>query len=358
MSQTLQEMQTSQGAEFGEVAGARGIVSFGNDPEAIQAARSSVAVVDRSLWGLLQVTGDDRIRYLHNQSTNDFYSLKAGQGCETVFVTSTARTIDLVTAYILEDGVWLFVSPQRRKALLSWLDRYIFGADRVELADITDTYCIFTLLGPKSHAVLEQLAGVNWQTQPPVSHAMLSLAGVEGRVAVGTGLALEGYTLMVPADGAAKVWGEIVAMGTVPLGDRAWEQLRIEQGRPAPDSELTEDYNPLEAGLWHTISFSKGCYIGQETIARLNTYQGVKQQLWGVRLDRKPPIPSLLMVDGDRVGKLTSLTETADGLMALGYIRTKAGGAGLKVQVVAEVGNAPCAEGVLIDLPFVTRVPQ
>lgn len=57
----------------------------------------------------------------------------------------------------------------------------------------------------------------------------------------------------------------------VPLGDRVWEQLRIQQGRPAPDQELTEDYNPLEAGLWQTISFEKGCYIGQETIARLNT---------------------------------------------------------------------------------------
>jgi hypothetical protein len=115
-----------------------------------------------------------------------------------------------------------------------------------------------------------------------------------------------------------------------------------------PERELTEDYNPLEAGLWQTISFSKGCYIGQETIARLNTYKGVKQQLWGVRLGAPVQPGSVVTLEGEKVGKLTSFTETERGLFGLAYIRTKAGGVGLKVQV-AEV------EGEIVDVPFLTH---
>ena len=74
--------------------------------------------------------------------------------------------------------------------------------------------------------------------------------------------------------------------------------MRIQQGRPKSDRELTEDYNPLEAGLWQTISFEKGCYIGQETIARLNTYKGVKQKLWGIKLDRSVSPQTPIFVDG------------------------------------------------------------
>jgi hypothetical protein len=159
---------------------------------------------------------------------------------------------------------------------------------------------------------------------------------------------MPGYTLIVAAENAATVWSNIVQAGAITLGDRVWEQLRIEQGRPAPDYELTDDYNPLEAGLWQAISFEKGCYMGQETIARLNTYKGVKQQLWGVRLNAPTEPGSAIAVGDEKVGKLTSYTDTDHGCFGLGYIRTKAGGKGLKVQV----GES---EGEIVDLSFVTH---
>ncbi|NEP29822.1 MAG: folate-binding protein, partial [Moorea sp. SIO3I6] len=153
------------------------------------------------------------------------------------------------------------------------------------------------------------------------------------------------YTLICPAENAAQVWQTLTTAGAIPIGDRVWEQLRIQQGRPAPGHELTKDYNPLEAGLWKTISFSKGCYIGQETIARLNTYKGVKQRLWGIRLSAPTDLGSVITVDGKKVGKLTSVTETDQGLFGLAYIRTKAGGVGLKVllgDVEGEILAVPC----------------
>lgn len=161
-------------------------------------------------------------------------------------------------------------------------------------------------------------------------------------------MASPGYTLILPIADKEKVWNQLVENGAVTLSDRAWNMLRILQGRPAPDQELTEDYNPLEVGLWQTISFDKGCYIGQETIARLNTYKGVKQHLWGIRLTAPAELGSPITIGNEKVGKLTSYTETLDGHFGLGYIRTKAGGAGLKVSV----GNV---EGEIVEVPFVSQ---
>ena len=351
MIQELHDIQAAAGATFTELTTTETVVvSFGNDAAAIVATKQGVALYDRTHWGRIQISGSDRLRFLHNQSTNNFNILKPGQGCDTVFVTSTARTIDLATAYATEDAILLLVSPNRRRQLLDLLDRYIFPMDRVQLTDLTDTTVAFSLLGPESTQLLAKIGVSELENQPYATHKSIKpppyQGGDEGgvRVAVGSGLATPGYTLIAPASDAAKLWDELVKAGAVPMGDRVWEQLRIQQGRPAVDFELTDDYNPLEARLLHTITYDKGCYIGQETIARLNTYKGVKQQLWGVKLSGAVEPGAAITIGEEKVGKITSFTETESGFFGLAYIRTKAGGEGLKVQVgeiAGEVVNVP-----------------
>ncbi|HAA33280.1 MAG TPA: folate-binding protein YgfZ [Cyanobacteria bacterium UBA8553] len=351
MTQELHDIQQNGGAIFEPVADVMVPVSFSNDDAAIQAARQGVALVDLSHWGRIKISGDDRLRYLHNQSTNDIQRLKPGEGCDTVFVTSTGRTIDLATAYVMQDAVLLLVSPNRRQQLMEWLDRYIFPMDRVELKDVSSESATFSLIGPASDSLLKKLSDEMPVEEAYGSHQLLMLETLKVRVAVGNGLALPGYTLIVHASSAAKLWKILTEAGAISMGDRIWEQLRIQQGRPTPDRELTDDYNPLEAGLWKTISFEKGCYIGQETIARLNTYKGVKQQLWGVRLQAPVEPGTVVRVGEEKVGKLTSFTETDQGPFGLAYIRTRAGGVDLKVQV----GDV---EGEIVDVPFLTHEYQ
>ncbi len=347
MTEELRKLQAASGAVFADSDSEIQVpVSYGNEPEAIASAYQAVALFDRSDWGLIQVSGSDRQRFLHNQSTNEFQKLPPGQGCDTVFVTSTARTIDLATAYMTEDTTLLLVSPSRRQRIMEWLDRYLFPADRVELQDITNSMATFSLMGPGSLALLAPWGVVG--DRPYGSHQLHSIGEIEVRVAVGSGLALPGYTLICDRNDAASLWKLLTDGGAVPLGTQGWEQLRIQQGRPLPDCELTEDYNPLEAGLWHNISFDKGCYIGQETIARLNSYKGVKVQLWGVKLNAPATPGTSVTMAEEKIGTLTSYTETAEGPFGLAYIRTKAGGAGLQVQV----GEAT---GEVVDIPFVTR---
>jgi folate-binding protein YgfZ len=322
--------------------------SFGNDREAWMAVREGVALWDRSHWGVLQLRGEDRLRFLHNQTTNDIQRLQAGQGCDTVFVTSTGRTIDLATAYVTQEEVLILVSPNRRQQLMEWMDRFIFPMDRVELADLSAQQAIFTLIGAQSDRFLQSLGIAPLSSQPEASHTSAELGGTSVRVAVGSGLPLPGYTLIVPVESAVSLWSTLTDLGAVPLGDRVWEQLRIQQGRPVCDRELTEDYNPLEAGLWRAISFTKGCYIGQETIARLNTYKGVKQRLWGIKLNQWIEPKTSITLDGEKVGILTSCTDTEAGFLGLAYVRTKAGGAGLTVEIEA-------GRGELVAVPFLTH---
>jgi folate-binding protein YgfZ len=345
MDRTLRELQEQAGATFEQDATVP--ASFGNDGDAIAAAHNKVALCDRSHWGLLQLGDRDRNQFLHNQTTNEIQTLKPGQGCNTVIVTSTARTLDLATVYITEESILALVSPGQVPRLIEWFDRYLFPMDRVTLKDISAQFAIFSLIGPRSHSLLQQWGELAIATQPENSHQLVQLDEVEVRIAVGSGLALPGYTLLVPLDTAAQMWSKMSSLGAVPCGDRAWEQLRIQQGRPKCDRELTDDYNPLEAGLWNCISFDKGCYIGQETIARLNTYKGVKQRLWGLRLSAPVAVGTPITVDESKVGTLTSIAETPEGTFGLGYVRTKAGGEGLNVK-------AGKAEGQLIAVPFLS----
>jgi len=203
-----------------------------DDVAAIAAAHDRVAIYDASHWGRLQLTDRDRLTFLHNQTTNDFKALQPGQGCQTIFVTSTARTIDLATAYVLEDAVIVQVSPNRREHLMKWLDRYIFFGDRVQLADITDSTACITILGAESDQLLTQLQVPPLAEKVEAYHQLVELAGVTVRIAVGTNLGLPGYTLILPAEQRDTVWQALLDGGASLLSDRAWEGLRIQQGRP------------------------------------------------------------------------------------------------------------------------------
>ncbi|MBW4440389.1 MAG: folate-binding protein [Plectolyngbya sp. WJT66-NPBG17] len=303
----------------------------------IEIVKSGAAFYDRTAWGQITVTDDDRLNFLHNQSTNTFKLRKPGEGCDTVFLTSTARTIDLTTAYVLEDSVLLLVSPGISEKLIAFLDRYIFFADKVKLTDVTEQTAAFSLIGAKSHDIVKALGAESLIDQPYGTHCLVD----QIRIAVGSGLATEGYTLI--CDRAIDLKQKLIDLGATQIDDPTWDALRIEQGRPMPGSELTEDYNPLESGLWHTISFNKGCYIGQETIARLDTYNGVKQQLWGIKLNQPAEPGTIVTIDSEKVGLITSVADS----IGLAYIRTKAGGAGLKVDL-----------GEIVDLPYLTREKQ
>jgi glycine cleavage system aminomethyltransferase T len=166
--------------------------------------------------------------------------------------------VDLVTAWIMKSSVILFVSPTMRHTLQALLNKYIFFADKVEVEDITDKTHFFSLIGPHSHQVLDKLNLGAIKDQPYGTHMHYAVEGTPVTVGVGGGLAGPGYSFMLSTDTAGLVWEAIVDAGAVPMGSVAWEHLRVWQGRPVPGKELTDEFNALEAGLWKTISLTKG----------------------------------------------------------------------------------------------------
>ncbi|MGB7249794.1 MAG: folate-binding protein, partial [Phormidesmis sp.] len=241
----------------------------------------SSAAFDRSHWGRIRLSGADRVRFLHNQTTNDIEQLSANQGCYSVFVTSTGRTIDLATVYAFPESLLVTVSPGMTQQLYDWMDRYIFFSDKVTLVNESEQTFMFTLLGDRSDQVMQQIGTGDLgdlieqanQSGHQFSHWTGQLADSQAPVTVAatSDLAIAGYTLLGNQADASAVWQALSDAGASRGSEDQWEALRIQQGRPMPGCELTDDDNPLEAGLWHSISFEKGCYIGQETIARLNT---------------------------------------------------------------------------------------
>ena len=170
--------------------------------------------------------------------------------------------------------------------------------------------------------------GLDLESFLPYHSARVTIAGEEGHIVRRDLVSLPTFEVVVGEKGAEKVWDGIVAAGAVPIGLEAYEVLRVERGAPGYDRELGESYNPLETGLWGSISFTKGCYIGQEVIARLDTYQKVQRHLVSLSFSADAQVAegSKLAREGSEVGHVTSVAKTplTGELIGLGYVRKEA----------------------------------
>ncbi|KAG5525877.1 hypothetical protein RHGRI_032239 [Rhododendron griersonianum] len=349
---------------FGAKLSEDGIVeTFDNDDDALDAVENGVVVCDYFISTFfifpIKFSGEDRIQFLHNQSTANFECLQEGQGCDTVFVTPTARTIDIGHAWIMRNAVTLVVSPMISGSITQMLRKYVFFADKVEIEDISKQTCLFVLVGARSNQVMMDLNLGDMVGQPHGTHKHYTVNRMPVTVAAGNIISEEGFSLLMSPAAAGSIWKTLLSQGAVPMGSKAWETFRVFQGgttltyagRPAPGKELTDEYNVLEAGLWNSISMNKGCYKGQETISRLITYDGVKQRLWGIRLSSPVEPGTPIIVDAKKVGKLTSYAagRNESEHFGLGYIKRKAASEGDTVNV----GNN--AVGTVVEVPFLAR---
>ncbi|XP_047154165.1 putative transferase At1g60990, chloroplastic [Vigna umbellata] len=337
-----------------EVSGDGIIETFHNDDEALDAVENGVVVVDLSHFGRIRVSGEDRIQFLHNQSTANFECLHEGQGCDTVFVTPTARTIDIGHAWLMKNAITLVVSPETCTTIMEMLNKYIFFADKVEIQDITKQTSFFAMVGPNSGQVMENLNLGDLVGKPYGTHQHFNVDKQPVTVGIGNIISEGGFSLLMSPAAAPSIWKAILAQGAIPMGSNAWNKLRIIRGRPAPGMELTNEFNVLEACLWSSVSLNKGCYKGQETISRLITYDGIKQRLWGIHLSAAAEPGSIITVDGKKVGKLTSYTSGRKHSehFGLGYIKRRAASEGDNVIVGDNI------RGTVVEVPFLSQQRQ
>jgi folate-binding protein YgfZ len=267
---------------------------------------------------LLRLEGPDTLRFLHGQSSQDLQAAAPGRWLSTCCLTPTARLRALAEVLVDGSGAWLVITAGAAEAVHAALDRVLFPADDVRLGQ------------PRPGCLL---LAVDAAAAPATS--LLAPAGAcwrpwEG----GEGWWLGEALLLADGERPPGALPEPLA-GREPLPAWAVELLRLRDGAPAAPAELNDDVNPFELGLAPRVSLAKGCYVGQETLARLATYDGVRQQLrrWCLAAPQDPaaeadaaavlaPGATLRGADGERAGTLTSLLRlgTGEGFGSGGWV--------------------------------------
>ena len=291
------------------------------------AAASGTAVHDISYTGRLHATGADTLDLLNRLSTNKVDDLAPGQGAPTILTTDSGRILDLIHVVNVGNYILIMTSPETQQTTIDWLDKYTI-MEELEVEDQTTSEAMLHLLGPNSRQWLERTVGAALEGLQPYGVAPAEIAGIPVQVIDKPFGAIPGFALLLSNQDAPALWKHLVENGVTAMGAEAYETLRVENAVPAYGTEMGEPYNPLEAGLIGSIDFTKGCYIGQEVIARLDTYQKVQKHLVTLRFSAEStPTQGLgLVQDGRVVGRVTSLGSIPnDGhINGLGYVRKAA----------------------------------
>ncbi len=329
---------------------------FKPDEKDYIAARIST-VFTRLTRGLLRIDGVDRLDLIHRLSTNAVLDLKPGNETTTIFTTEKGRIEEVVRVLAFEEHLILVLTGETTSGLATWLDKYTIMED-FTTSDITGNYTTLGIYGDNARHVVEQLTGTEVADAGAftVSNSLSGIIVIREARLNGSG----SFLLLVPANLTEQVLGELTGQGIEEVGMDTWHTFRVEVGRPAMGMEMTEKYNPLEAGLVQYISFTKGCYIGQEVIARLDTYDKVQRHLVGLILNAEPEngADELKVYEPNEeriIGDITSLSYSP-GIgrwVALAYIRSQYAIPGFDVNVIEGDETSHLAvTATITKLPF------
>ncbi len=312
------------------------------------AAKRAAVVADVSDRGLLRMAGEDALDLLHRLSTQDLLALQPGEGAATVLTTSKGRILDVLVVQRRADSLRLHVSPGNQPRVLEWLDTYTILEDS-EASDATDEHGQLLVFGPAAGEVVGAASDPAIGGLDLFHHREARLGTTQVTVTKAEVPAGGGFHVAAPVGEVASARQALIEAGAIPVDGDTFEVLRVEAGLPAFGSELDERWNPHEAGLERHISYTKGCYIGQEVIARLDAYDKVQRELRGLRaLDGGvPSVGSKLLMEGKEAGAVTSSTDSPNfGPIALAYVRRAHADPG------ARLVTAEGAEVEVAALPF------
>jgi folate-binding protein YgfZ len=308
-------------------------------PSELRAVLDGAGLVDRSERGKLALTGADAKDFLAGQVTNDIVGLTPGIGCYAAVLTPKGKMVGDLR--VLDTGDELLLDTERSalQAVFDVLRRATIGF-RVELHKRTLQRGLLSLVGPRAREV----AGATDLPSGEHAHRTATIAGIDVRLIVTDA----GVDVLCLAEDADALRGALVSAGAEPVSEQAAEIVRVEQGRPRWGAELDETIIPQEAGLNdRAVSFTKGCYVGQETVARLHWKGKPNRHLRGLRLSELADPGTPLWLDDREVGRLgTVVASPTHGPIALAVVRREAG-----VGDVLRVGGGDVTAAV-VELPF------
>ncbi|MBI3182414.1 MAG: folate-binding protein YgfZ [Myxococcales bacterium] len=301
----LHALHQRLGARFVELRGRQLVKAYAEPAEEYRAAREGAAVVDLSARELVRVTGSERIDFVHGMVTQDVEKLPEGASAYAAMLTPKGAMVADARVLRRAEDVLLEVEPGYGAPAQQFLAKYLVSED-AELSDATPQLAALTVLGPRAREVWDSLAESN-------CHELVPL--IPGAPSV---------DLLVPRASLERVFGRLLEAFGRPMGFDALEMVRVEHGVPRHGQDTGEATLPLEAGLERAISYQKGCYIGQEVIARATFRGQVSRKLAGLLLGELAPAPGTgLLAGGKKVGWLTSVVRSPKmgQQVALGYVQ-------------------------------------
>lgn len=319
-----------------------------------EAVRRSSGLFDFSFRAKVALKGEDRVRFLQGMVTNDVERLKPGEGTYATLLSALGHILADARIYCAGDRFLIDTDADLRDKVIKILDDHTF-MDQVELEPLALLTLAFQ--GPLSRPLLEKTLHIDLPAMSEFDHFATNYAGFPIRVVRASSTGEEGYEVWVAAKGVMGVWG--AACGQAPTynmlscGSDALETLRIEAGIPRYGDDLDEETLPLEAGLSNALSFTKGCYVGQEVVERTRSRGHVNWKLVGVLVDATtaPRPGEKLLSEGKDVGEITSacVSPTLAKTIAFAYVRREVSEPGAKLAL----GSGPVAE--VTPLPFYRR---
>lgn len=342
------------GARLVEAAGRRMPADFGDLHAEYEALRTGAGLLDLSAHGRLRIVGSDRASFLHNMVTNDVRALRPGEGCHAAKLDVHGKMEAGLHVLCLEDALLCDVDADLIVRVRQSLDRHRIMED-VQIEDCTADWALVSVQGPHAAAVLAAAGAGVGELRADLQHAVGAIGGVESRVVRSDRSGSGGYDVWVPAPHTLTVWRTLRdTRAARPAGLEALDVRRIEAGIPWSGREITGEYFPMETGLesgW--ISYTKGCYLGQETISRLHHMGHVNRYLRGMLLGDvdPPPAGSDLWKGDDRVGKVTSAARSLklQQTIALAYVHRSQAEPGTRLEVVVTGARMPAR---VADLPM------
>lgn len=284
------------------------VVHFGDPVSEWNAVQNSAALFDVSDRVQLQLIGPDAKSFLHSFCTNNVASLKAGCGCEAFVTNVKGKILNHAAVFVTETDLWLELGPCDENALLAHFDRYVIR-EKVEFLSRTSDLGELLLVGPEAARLIAQILGVTdelerWQ------HGVGILESEPVVVRRSDIVERPAYLLSAIRPLLPRLWNAFTQAGAVAAGAEVFHACRIQAGYPLYGIDLTADNLAQEAGRTDAaISFTKGCYLGQEPIARLDALGHVNRLLCKLQVNTEsPPEPGARVLDdtGDPVGAITS----------------------------------------------------
>lgn len=327
--------------------------------EEVENVRKNVGIINLSFIGKIKLTGKDNAAYLHNRLSNSIETLKPGQGCYATLLDYKGRMISDMHVYRQADYILVTTIPETCKELVANFQKFIFSED-VQVEDITESWGVISVHGPKSKTLLDRLI------TPPIGELSL-LDNVEKEFEGNKGVIIrtawtgeEGYHLIYPNLTNQKLWQKLLETGkdlhAQPFSLPTFNILRLEAGIPLFGDDMNQDNIPLEANLKHAISYTKGCYPGQEVIAKITNLSHPWRILVGLEIQSDSPIPSgnSIHLKGEEIGHVTSgaYSPTLNKMIGLGYVKWDYREPGTEVEID---WNGIKKYAVIRTLPFYTR---